>query len=342
MTSNPGKTQKRFHILYGEDTFRRHEAFKEVKAGLGALEAVAGNIAELEGAQLKFTELVNACSAIPFLADRRLVVARGLLGRFQPSKSGNAPPQGKRKQAVGAADEWAGLAAFVGNMPPTTELVMLEDRLDARNPLLSQLEPLAHVQRFDPLGGESLRRWIEHRVRSQGGAIANAAVALLEQWVGGDLWAMNNELAKLMTYCGSRAITDQDVRTLAVHTREENVFRLVDAILDGHSDEAQRSFSRLMMEGSPALGVAAMINRQLRLAVRAKSLGDIPEAELASRLGISGFPLKKTHRQARAYSWARLRTAYRRLVEMDLAVKTGKCEGDLAMTLYIADMRSGG
>jgi DNA polymerase-3 subunit delta len=297
---------------------------------------------ELEGAQLKFTDLVNVCSSIPFLADHRLVVVRGLLGRFQPAKGGNSAPQGKRKQGSGAADEWSGLAAYVGNMPPTTDLVLLEDRLTAENTIFVALKPVAEVQQFEPLSGDPLRKWTEHRVRSQGGEIANAAVALLEQWVGGDLWAMSNELAKLMTYCGSRAITDQDVRSLAVHTREENIFRLVDAILDGHTDEAERSFSRLTMEGTPALGVAAMINRQLRLAVRAKSLGDIPEAELGSRLGISGFPLKKTHRQARAYSWVRLRTAYRRLVEMDLAIKTGKCDGDLAMALYIADLRSHG
>ena len=53
-----------------------------------------------------------------------------------------------------------------------------------------------------------------------------------------------------------------------------------------------------------------------------------------SRLGLkSEFPLRKTLEQAQRYPLERLKSVYKRLLEADLSIKTGRYDGRLALNL---------
>jgi len=73
------------YILYGEDTFGRDEAVQTLKDRMRALPAGEHNLTEL-GPETTVAALRLAADVMPFLADRRMVLVRGLLGR--PSEYG--------------------------------------------------------------------------------------------------------------------------------------------------------------------------------------------------------------------------------------------------------------
>ncbi|MFC2008034.1 hypothetical protein ACFLVB_05535 [Chloroflexota bacterium] len=61
--------------------------------------------------------------------------------------------------------------------------------------------------------------------------------------------------------------------------------------------------------------------------------------EIQEKLGLTlEFVLRKALEQADKYSLARLKEVYHRLLEADLAIKTGKCEGELALNILVADL----
>lgn len=61
--------------------------------------------------------------------------------------------------------------------------------------------------------------------------------------------------------------------------------------------------------------------------------------EIQDRLGLpSEFALRKTLEQAQRYPLERLRELYNKLLETDLAIKTGKYDGELALNLLIAEL----
>ena len=338
MTTQGPDTKSRFFVLYGEDTFSRQEEYLRIRHGLGPDDSLAGNISEFDGAGLRFAELRNVCIVIPFLAEKRLAVVRGLLDRFEPPRTRAGQPHPPRPDP----GEWKDLAAFAPQMPPSTVLVLLDvEATRESNGLLKSLEPVATIRDFPRRRKkEEVEGWIRGRVGASGTSIAQDAVRLLADLVGNDLWALSSEIEKLLAYGQGRPISRDDVKLLVSHCREESIFGLVDAILEGQAGQAQRSLSRLLDAGDSPLTVLAMTTRQLRLTVCAKAAGpESDRAELGHKLGLQGFPLDKTLRQARASTWPRLRMAYRRLVETDLAIKTGKCEGDLALTLLVADLR---
>ena len=69
------------YVLHGEDSFSRDEAVHTLKDRMRALPAGEHNLTELSGSEATVANLRLAADAMPFLADRRMVLVRGLLSR---------------------------------------------------------------------------------------------------------------------------------------------------------------------------------------------------------------------------------------------------------------------
>ena len=101
--------------------------------------------------------LRNACDTLPFLAERRLVIAEGLLARLA------APAKGRGKTAELAQVEDGAeeaqlspevakgqaktLLAYLDEVPESTELVFLEEDTAGSGPILRRLQELVRTIR---------------------------------------------------------------------------------------------------------------------------------------------------------------------------------------------------
>jgi DNA polymerase-3 subunit delta len=325
------------YILYGQDDFSLNQAVEKIKAGLGDREMVATSTTSLEGKNLTLSELRNNCGAAPFLSSHRLVIVDGLLGRFEVKQSKPRSGKGKSRNGLG---EWEGLDSYIEQMPETTVLVLVDEEVKGSNPLLRKLSPLAEVRAFPLLRGRDLKAWIRQRVKEEGGDIAPQAVDLLAELIGGDLWAMNGEIQKLLLYSQERPISEDDVRQLVSHVQEANIFALVDAVAEGRTELAQRILHRLYDEGVAPTYILVMITRQFRLIAQAGDLEKgLSRLQIQDRLGLkSSYGLDKTLGQAKLYDFEGVKRAYDKLLETDLAIKTGKYSDKLALELLITEL----
>ncbi len=329
-----------FYILYGPDTFSRHQVLEEIKSGLGRSDMLSMNTSLLEGQQLTPDQVQDVCSAVPFLCPARLVVVDRLLERFEP-RPGSAQRSNRSKQRSNShLKEWETFGDYVSKlMPPTTILVLTDGKLTYRNRLLKFLAPLATVRTFPYLRSKELGNWITKYTKKGRGTITPEAVELLIALIGGDLWAMGNEIDKLLAYCSGRIITEDDVKQLTCYYREVNIFHLVDSILYSRRKTAQQQLYRLFQEGVEPLNILSLITRQLRLIVRAKELmGVMSRAQIQDKLGLQEYALEQILGQAREYEMERLKRAYHKVLESDIAIKTGKYRGDLAVDLLILEL----
>ena len=326
-----------FYILYGEDEFSRFQALEKIKASLGDSEIVAANTTRLNGERLTLSELRNACDVAPFLGSRRLVIVDGLLGRFEVKQTPIRSGKGKAEKELG---EWELLASYVRQMPETTILVLIDGEVKGSNLLLKKLASLAEVRTFPSLRGKDLRNWIRKRVKEEGGAIVPRAVDLLAELIGGDLRAMNSEIQKLLLYCQGRPIGEDDVKRMTSQIQEANIFALVDAIIEGHTEPAQKILHRLYREGVAPTHILTMITRQYRLMAQARELQPgLSRLEIQDRLGLkSSYGLDKMLDQAKLYDLERIKQAYNKLLETDLAIKTGKYGDELALELLVSEL----
>lgn len=352
------------YLLWGEDTFSRDEALAEIKAGLGPglsgsaelAEASAegpeellwANTTRFKGRETTVEELLGICHTLPFLTPWRLVIVEGLVASFDTAPGGRddpSAPEASRPSASGGRAEalTATLTEGLTTIPPTTVLVFLEEELKPTNPLLQRLSAsggLAQARRFSSLKGDGLRSWIQRRVQTQGGRIAPAAARLLADTVGDDLRLLAQEIDKLLLYAEGQPITENTVELMVPQTRQESIFSLVDAIAQGQGEPALQRLRRLEDEGAAAPYLLFMIARQFRILLRIKALAQEgqPPAAIRQRLGLRDYAFNKSWAQARRYSWDKLVAAHRRLLQADLAIKTGQEAG--ALELLIADLGS--
>lgn len=325
------------YVLYGQDGFSRNQALGKIKAGLGDRETVAASTISLEGRHLTLGELRNKCDAAPFLSSHRLVIVEGLLGRFDAKQGKSRSRKGKSGNGL---EEWEGFDSYVERMPGTTVLMLVDEEVKGSNPLLKRISSLAEVRAFPVLRGKDLKSWIRQRVKAEGGTVTPEAVNMLAELIGGDLWAMESETQKLLLYGQDRPISEDDVRQLASCVQEANIFSVVDAVAEGRTELAQRLLHRLYDDGVPPTYILTMITRQFRLIAHARDLAKgLSRPQIQDRLGLkSGYALDKTQSQAKLYDFERVKRVYGKLLETDLAIKTGQYSDKLALELLVAEL----
>jgi DNA polymerase-3 subunit delta len=328
------------HILIGEDDFSIHQALEAIKKSAGDPVALMPNTSVFDGAKVTPEQLRAACVTMPFLADKRLVIVEGLLARFEPKKK-----NGKKKSSrqPNPAEDCQPIAAAVKELPPFTELVLISGKIGSANPLLHEIGTKAKVSSFPLLKGAQLTQWIEKRVDLQSKAgISKKAADLIARLIGSDLWTMANEIDKLVLYTGGRAIEEPDVKAVVSSVQEASIFDMVDAIIESRVAVAQQLLQRLFQQGMSPAQVLVMLARQVRIIFQVKEMrsGGRSRADIKSRLGLtSDFVITKAWEQADKYSPSRLKEVYHKILDADIAVKTGKYDSpELALDVLLAEM----
>jgi DNA polymerase-3 subunit delta len=336
----PRKERLLLYILTGPDDFSRSESLAEIKRGLGDPTLLSANTTMLEGRQLTLDELRNACETVPFLSEKRLVIVEGLLERFEPKSRSSRKKNAS--QASNQKAEYKLWASYLNSILESTILVLVDDRLDNRNPLRNELSGKATVKSFPLLNKTKLRQWIEKRVPEEGGkGILPQAADLLAKLVGSNLWSMQHEISKLLLFTSGRPIEVEDVKKLVGNTQQASVFAMIDAILESEVGVAEQSLQQLLARGAAPAYLMVMLTRQIRMIARVKELKaqGKSETEIQARLGLtSEYAFRKTLEQASRFPAERIRGTYRRLLETDLAIKTGQYDGELALNILTAEL----
>lgn len=348
----------RFYLLHGPDEFGAAEFLAGLRARLGDPAMAELNTTVFDGRSASLAEVRAIADTFPFLSGCRLVIVEGwltrLLGRAElpaadrgsgadrgggDEPSDDDPSGDEARRGAWAREQMSALAAYLPSLPETTALVLVEKReIPARNVVVKAATGAdwALLKLFDLPKGEALVRWIRARAKAQGGELTlEAAQALAE--VEDDPRALGNEIAKLLTYANfSRPVELEDVQTLTPAGGEAVIWDLVDAIGQRRGPAAQRELHKLLQTAEP-LYTLSMIVRQYRLLLQARELLDerASETEISKTLGLHPFPTGKICAQARHFSLGDLEHIYRRLLEYDVEIKTGRIEAEAALDTLV-------
>jgi DNA polymerase-3 subunit delta len=122
--------------------------------------------------------------------------------------------------------------------------------------------------------------------------------------------------------------------------RETNIFDLVDCVGRRQTDKALNLLHHLLDDGEAPLYLLAMLARQIRILLQIKDLQaqHLTQQEIARRLSLHPFVVKKGYTQAQNFTMAELESAHRRLVKADWQIKTGQADDVLALDLLVIDL----
>lgn len=334
-----------WYLFHGPNTLARDEEIARMKAKLGEPEMASLNTTVIErGAPLR--DLIAACDTMPFLADKRLVIAYGWLAGLSASKAKAKPGEG--------AGPLQALLGYLPAIPETTRLVFAEDTtLDDAHPLvkLAADKTGGIVKRYDLPADPA--QWIIERAKAKGGDISAQAAQLLSIKINRGnandrdhfesdsrayLLKLDNELDKLVSYALGRRIESQDVALLVQDEDVADIFKFVDAMGARDAGAAYCAMRGLLARGESPLVVLAHIARQTRLLIQAKENADLSPEQLARVVGAHPFVAKKASQQAGRFSLSELEQAHAALLEADLAIKTGRMDDVTALDMLVATL----
>jgi DNA polymerase-3 subunit delta len=318
-----------FYIFHGEDEFSRSEFLEELKRKMGEQGGALLNTTVIDGRKATLLEIKQASDAFPLLGERRLVIIEGLIERSENEKL-----------------DLKEIVEYLENLPETTRLIFVEGKsISKDNPILKLASQSKHgfVREFKKPRGKKLSRWIVERARRKGGRIGLRAADELAAFVGADLRLLDQEIDKLISYVnGARPIREEDIRLLVSYTREANVFEMVDALGKKEKGRAVKLLHRLLEEGEHPLALFGMVIRQFRIMLQVKELAKygFPRQAIVKRLGLHRFVVEKGLEQARNFSIEQLEAIYNKLLETDVAIKTGRIDAVLALDTLIIGLCS--
>lgn len=314
-------------VLEGKDEYRLSERVSEFRLTVTPPEMSDINTTMLDGNIVTIEELLISLSTVPFMADRRLVIVEGLLNRL-----------GGSKKDLG---EWLNFPDLLKDLPPTANLLLIEREPIPSNKLLSTILRLGQVEKFSPLRHRDLLDWINTRCSKLGLDIERTAVALIADSVGSELRVIDSELNKIKTYSRGRLITREDITLMVPYVRQQNVFRVVDSVIEGRTRDALNASSMLIGLGESPSGIVRMIERQLRFLILAKHLlsRKIPTGDIGKHINLSGYPLQKTLEMERKISQARIMSMHDNLLKSNIRVREGKLTEQESFDLLISELR---
>jgi DNA polymerase-3 subunit delta len=297
--------------LTGTNSFGLQRTLRELT---GRFVEEQGDLAleRLDGEEASLERIGEALTSLPFLAAKKMVLLRA------PSAN---------KQFMEQAEQ------LLSGLPETTEVVLVEPKLDKRTAYYKFLKKQTDFREFPELDHNGLASWLADEAKAkQGSLTANDARYLVER-VGTDQQLLSNELEKLLLY--SSKIDRATIDLLTEPTPQSTVFELLDAAFAGnHKRAAQLYAEQRTLKVEPAQ-IVAMLAWQLHVLALIKTAGDRSADQIAKEAKVNPFVVRKSQGIARRLTLARLRTLTGELLEIDVATKTISIDADEALQHYL-------
>lgn len=206
--------------------------------------------------------------------------------------------------------------------------------------LLKFLKKNAKSQEFKELNLIQTRDWAQKEFDSNNTRIDPMVLDYLLNSVGNDLWRLSNEIKKLTNYKKGKEVIIEDVKLLVRPKIETDIFKTVDAIGQKNKKQALSLIYKHLENGDSPLYLLSMISYQFRNLLIVKDLIEkaVPYNTLVKKSGLHPFVVKKSYEQGRLFSFTDLKKIYHRIFEVDLNIKIGKIEPELALDLLIASL----
>ena len=317
------------HLLTGDDeSILRSKAHDLVHQLVGDGERSL-MVDEFDGDEYELREVVDAAQTMPFLTDRRVVVARGV-GRFN-------------------ADDLSPMLGYLDDPLDSTELVLVGGGGRLAKKLTDAVKSGGGttVNTSPPNRAKDRQTWVRTEAEEHGVRLDGAAAARISDQLGEGVGRLEGLLGVLRsTYGEGTKITAADVEPFLGEAGGVPPWDFTDAIDGGQTAKALTLMGRMIHGGERhPLQIMAILHTHYGRLARLDGTEARSENDAAEAMGIKpGFPAKKALANYRRLGGGGVRRAIQLLAQADLDLRGDTdLPGDIVMEVLVARLsRLGG
>lgn len=274
-----GGTALHAWLVKGDDPVLVGEEVRRLVGELSRGDPMA--VEELTGDEATPAAIADACSTPPFLAERRVVVAREV-GRF-------------------VTEELAPMLAWLADPLPTTALVLTGGGGQVSAKLVNAVRKVGKVVDAGAGTGKARDQWLADRLKSAPVKLDARAAAALGRHLGEDVGRLTTLLDGLAAAYGVGArVGEAELQPFLGEAGGVAPWALTDAIDKGDTAAALAQLHRMMGAGDRhPLAIMASLHRHYAGMLRLDGAGVADERTAAALLGTAPFPARKALDQAR-------------------------------------------
>jgi DNA polymerase-3 subunit delta len=328
-------------FLYGQDTFRSRQKLKEIKEKFRREIDPSGlNQQTLDGSKLEAADFEQATMTQPFLAKKRLIIVEDLISKNRGQKNQKEILEFLEKNDLKDVILIFWESAIDPAKIKKADKSKIKPGSRRSNLLLARLKQEKYAQAFDLMDMAALYPWTQAEIKKRGGQIQPAALKILVDLVGNDLWQLNSEIEKLLALAKNQPITAAQVMGLVQTKLDDNIFKLTDALGAKNKKMALKLISDQLKSGTSPTELLGKIVWQFKNLLLIKEFmeknGNGYQANrLTYEFGLHPFVIKKTMAQVGNYQLNTLKKIYRQLLQIDYQFKTSAPNAEALLDLLV-------
>jgi len=319
------------YILYGTESFLINETCSLIiQTILGETEKQF-NLSVYDCEEVPLEIALEDAETLPFFGEKRVVLIRNPY--FLTAEKGKEKIEHNLKKLEAYIEQPSpfSIVIFAGNY----------EKLDERKKITKALIRQANVFVANPLAEPELRKWVNHYLSSSAISIREDAIDVLLQLTGMNLTLIVNELNKIMLFVGEGGIiTVETVQMLVPRTLEQNIFALIDKVVQRNLNDGLRILYDLLRNNEEPIKILSMLASQFRLIYQAKGLAEkgYGQQQIASMLKVHPYRIKIALGQGKAFTENELMNIMGHLAEADYEMKSGRMDKRLILELFIVKL----
>lgn len=317
------------YLLYGSERLLIDETREKIINSTLSEEAAQFNLAMYDMNEVPIEQALDEAETIPFLGDKRIVILKNPSFLTAEKKSSSAVEHDLKR-----------LENYLQDPSPYT-IVIFEapyEKLDERKKIVKTLKSATKVVQASPLKDNKVDDWLREECQKLSIRIEQKAIEQLVLLVGKDLRKLKSELEKLSLYVETGGtITEETVNLLVARSLEDNVFVLVDHVVNKRIDQAYQTLHDLFEQKEEPIKIVALLARQFRIISHVIELSrrGYSQKQMASFLKLHPFAVQQAMRQSRQLSEDECYNMINELAEADYLMKIGKYDKYLLLELVL-------
>jgi len=305
-------------FLYGPDTYRSRQKLNEIVEHYKKIHKSGLNLKYFDGENLNFQDFTDEVRQSSMFKEKKLAILNNVF-----SNSGFKEKFLKERKK------------FVGS--ENIILFYEKEKISEDDSFFLFLKKYSKSQEFKPLEDQKLKNWVKKELKNFGAKINEKALDKFIEFVGNNLWQMANEIKKLVSFKNGKIIEEKDVELLVKPKIESDIFETIDAVASKNRKRALQLLKTHLEKGDSPFYLFSMINFQFRNILIIK---DLIERGISpySLTDLHLYVIKKSILLSKKFEISELKKIYQKIFQVDLDIKTGKIEPEMALDFLITEL----